>query len=71
MSEGEFKKRIKSLFSDIWDRSAQEVDEEDIQKIINDAQKEFPLPSQAKGGCVDYSIAVIEYYKKWHGKLPR
>ncbi|MCJ7635216.1 hypothetical protein MUP77_22855 [Candidatus Bathyarchaeota archaeon] len=46
MSEGELKKRIKSLFSDFLDPTAQEVGEEDIQKIIDDARKD--LEAKAK-----------------------
>jgi len=67
VEEGELKKRIKALAEpdeEIFPYSSLEYR---IDEIIDEAKKEFPLPSEAEEGCAQYSIDVIKWFKKWFG----
>jgi len=66
MSEGELKKRIREHRPVIL---CDNVALAELGKILDEAKKELPLPSEAKEGCVQYSMDIVEWYKKWFGEV--
>lgn len=66
-NEGEFKKRIRKTYDKEGFWFAQTPEEMVKSLGIEDAKKEFPLPSEFNGSCVDYSIKITESIKKWFG----
>lgn len=39
-----------------------------VVAVLDEAIKEFPLPSNFDGSCVDYSIAVVDWFHKYLAK---